>query len=249
MMSDQTTSDMARKVRALLDKAEATEFTFERDAFTAKAMKLMAQHQISEAMIADARPAADRRDTFTERTVGLGKGVYVRARLSLIDAVSRANTCKIATAVRWEGRVVYVAGFAADVERVEVLYTSLLLQATSEMNRMEIPAGAKAVTVRRSFLLGFGTTVGRRLRETLAEETVTYERDTGTTGVALVLADRKHEVEDLFFKRYGKLRSLGQSSASVDSDAVRSGRAAGERADISGGRGVRGSAGRVGAGA
>lgn len=67
-----------------------------------------------------------------------------------------------------------VVGFEGDLESVELLYTSLLVQGTAAMTRAE--AGQRAggrkrtKTFRQSFLLAYASRLGQRLAET-AEHT------------------------------------------------------------------------------
>lgn len=231
-----TTSDMARKIRALLDKAENTEYTYERDAFTAKAMSLMAAHQITEAMIDAAGNVEDRRGKLTERQILLGAGPYVRARLRLLDVVGKSNCCRLVTYVTFNGRVATLNGFESDIDRAEMLYTSLLVQAVNEANRMEIPSGLKTVAVRRSFLFGFATEVETRLRAARTEAATEFETEVSadSPSVALVLADRDAQVSDFMHRRYGKLHSLG-ASAPISTQGFAHGRAAGARANLGAG--------------
>lgn len=234
------TVDTARKIRALLDKAEATEFADERDAFVAKAMSLMARHQITDAMLAAATTDPSRRGTPTEVVVNLGSGPYVRARLSLIGHIAESNRCKVLTRTSWEGREALLWGFPNDLERTELLYTSLLVQATNAMYAAPTPAGVATVRSRRSFLLGFAEVVGRRLAQSLDQAAHEYQQTTGTAGVAVVLADRQAEVEAAVAHRYGRVGVLGSSGRTgIDMRSTRAGRAAGERADLAGGRGIR----------
>jgi hypothetical protein len=110
-----------------------------------------------------------------------------------------------------------------------MLYTSLLVQATSAATAHRGIAG------RRAFLFGFASEVGRRLREinaaaVLAHDAVEHEAD--APGVALVLADRKADVEADVDRRYGKVGTLSASAPVSDRGAHAAGRVAGSRADL-----------------
>lgn len=228
---------MSRKIQSLLDKAESTEYVFERDAFMAKAMKLMAQYRIDEAMLAKAKSSEQRRGEMADRDVELGAGPYVRTRLRLIDSIADNFGCRVVTYTEWRSRVARIIGFESDIQRVEALYTSLLVQATSEMYKMTVPAGVNATSARRSFLLGFAERIRTRLHEINAAEVAEYE-DTSGGGVALVLADRKQEVDDELFRRYGKLRPLAAARGANNAQAHSEGQEAGSRADLGGDRRV-----------
>lgn len=243
------TTDIAHRIRALLDKAENTEFIHERDAFTAKAIALMAEYRITEAMLDAARDPHDRRGRITERQIQLGSGPYVRARLALLCQVADANSASVVTHVGWEGRVATVNGYESDLARIEMLHTSLLVQATTEAGRVAVPRGASTVTVRRSFLFGFAAKVGERLAEAnhAAARSAEAAADTSSAStVALVLADRRADVDDYVAKRYGRIGTL--PAARVSRTGYGEGRAAGARADLGTDRGV-GSASRGAIGA
>ena len=235
--TNDTTADMARRIRALLDKAENTEFIHERDAFTAKAMSLMAEYRITEAMIDAQRVGADRRGRLGDRDIQLGSGPYVRARLALLTRVGNANGCAVVTRVGWDGRVAMLHGYESDLSRTELLYTSLLVQATSEASKIAARRGNSTVSVRRSFLFGFATKVGDRLDE--AQAVAAEEADAAapaasggqrSSSVAMVLADRSAEVDDYVKQRYGRLGTL--PNARVSPEGYGQGVAAGARASL-----------------
>lgn len=231
MTTETTPTDMARRIRALLDKAENTEFTHERDAFTAKAMALMAEYRITEAMVEAAADPTDRRGRIGDREIHLGSGPYVRARLALLCQVGSANGCAVVTHVGWDGRVATLHGFESDTARVDLLYTSLLVQATAEAHRVVAAPGASTVSVRRSFLFGYASKVGERLTEARDTATRAAEAaDPASHGVALVLADRQARVDDYVRRRYGRLGTL--RSARVSAEGYGQGVAAGARADL-----------------
>jgi len=235
------TESMLRKVRGLLDKAENTGFEHEQDALLAKAAELMARYRITEAMVARSKPLVDRGE-IVQRDVQLGSGQYVRARLALLGAVAEHSCCKLLTHTGWDGRVGEVFGYESDVASVEVLYTSLLVQATSAMRKAARPAGRSGLEFRRSFLFGFAHRVAERLAET--NRAVTEEMGDGTGGptsssVALVLVDRRRDVEDEVFRRVGRVGTLGRAK-SVSPDGWSGGRDAADRADLHTARGVAG---------
>ncbi len=222
-----------RKIRGLLEKAEASTFEEESSALFAKAAELMGRHRITEAMIDAGRRPTDR-GAIIGRDVQLGSGPYVRARLDLLDTVAEASCCRVVTSTGWDGRVGTVVGHETDVSAVDVLYTSLLIQATVAMKGETVPVGEHTTAFRRSFLFGFSERVAERLRE--ANRIVTDEIQADTSdSVALVLVDRKKAVDEDLFRRYGKLRSLG-ASAGLGGSGVGAGRAAGGRADLAGSR-------------
>ncbi|MFJ8757889.1 DUF2786 domain-containing protein [Streptomyces cyaneofuscatus] len=173
---------MLTRIRALLAKAEATGFPEEAEALTAKAQELMARHSIDEALIAARGHSAE-----TPGACRIGvEPPYESAKAILLDAVASANRCQAV----WNGDLGFstVVGFEPDLEAVELLFTSLLVQGTTAMTRAE--AGQRASgrkrtkTFRQSFLMAYAQRLGSRLADT-TERTTATAAGTGTgTGAA-----------------------------------------------------------------
>ncbi|MFJ5684955.1 DUF2786 domain-containing protein [Streptomyces sp. NPDC093099] len=192
---------MLTRIRALLAKAEATGYPQEAEALTAKAQELMARHSIDEALLAD---RTHRGDVPGACRIGVD-APYETAKAILLDAVASANRCRAV----WNSAYGFstVVGFESDLEAVELLHTSLLVQGTAAMTRAEAAqraAGRKRTkTFRQSFLLAYAHRIGERLA--LATEQVTAEQETATAtresgegvgGLLPVLAAREAAVAD-----------------------------------------------------
>jgi hypothetical protein len=155
-------SRMLTRIRALLAKAEATGYPEEAEALSAKAQELMARHSVDEALL-DAQ--APTHDTPAACRIGV-EPPYEQAKAVLLDAVATANHCRAV----WNEPFAFstVVGFEADLEVVELLYTSLLVQATTAMTRAEAAQRAggrkRTKTFRQSFLAAYAHRVGTRLR-------------------------------------------------------------------------------------
>ncbi|WUR81942.1 DUF2786 domain-containing protein [Streptomyces phaeochromogenes] len=182
-------SRMLTRIRALLAKAEATGFPEEAEALSAKAQELMARHSIDEALLA-ARTHA--KDAPGACRIGVDPP-YETAKAVLLSAVSGANRCRAV----WNEALGFstVVGFEPDLEAVELLYTSLLVQATAAMTKAEAAqrAGGRKRTksFRQSFLAAYAHRIGDRLAD-VAEGQVT-----ATEGELLpVLAARDVAVAD-----------------------------------------------------
>lgn len=160
---------MLGRIRALLAKAEATTFPEEAEALSAKAQELMARHTVDAALL-----AVKSGSTQIPGACRIGvEAPYEEAKAVLLDAVAGANRCRSVWNSAYEFST--VVGFESDLEAVELLYTSLLVQGTAAMTRAE--AGQRAggrkrtKTFRQSFLLAYASRLGQRLAET-AEHTV-----------------------------------------------------------------------------
>ncbi|MFI6093286.1 DUF2786 domain-containing protein [Streptomyces sp. NPDC051218] len=159
------------RIRALLAKAEATGFPEEAEALTAKAQELMARHTIDEALLASRTHA---KDTPGACRIGVD-APYETAKAILLDAVATANRCRAV----WNEAYGFstVVGFESDLEVVELLHTSLLVQGTAAMTKAE--AGQRAggrkrtKTFRQAFLLAYADRLGGRLAA--AAESVAIE--------------------------------------------------------------------------
>ncbi|MFC9733023.1 DUF2786 domain-containing protein [Streptomyces roseolus] len=155
---------MLTRIRALLAKAEATGYPEEAEALTAKAQELMARHSLDEAGLAAGAPAAQ-----TPGAIRVGvEPPYEQAKAILLDAVASANHCRAV----WNEAYGFstVVGFEADLDPVELLYTSLLVQGTAAMTRAEAEqrkGGRKRTkSFRQSFLLAYANRLGARLEAT-----------------------------------------------------------------------------------
>ncbi|MEV4191107.1 DUF2786 domain-containing protein [Streptomyces toxytricini] len=156
---------MLGRIRGLLAKAEATSYPEEAEALSAKAQELMARHTVDEALLAASGKAPVRAPSACR--IGV-EPPYEEAKAVLLDAVAGANRCRaVWNSGFWFSTVV---GFESDLEAVELLYTSLLVQGTAAMTRAE--AGQRAggrkrtKTFRQSFLLAYASRLGQRLAET-----------------------------------------------------------------------------------
>ena len=176
------------RVRALLAKAESTTFPDEAEALTAKAQELMARYAIDVAMIE--RDDAGGVGAPVSRAVDIHRP-YARERFLLLAAVAEANRCQAVWARHVEQGI--VVGFATDAEAVEVLYTSLLVQATSAMLAAGTTPDTRARRFRTSFLLGYAGRIAVRLREAQTVATDEAAADHGDD-LLPVLASRQAAV-------------------------------------------------------
>lgn len=153
---------MLDRVRALLAKAESTAFPAEAEAYTAKAQALVARHSLDEALLR-ARAGEQALVPFARR-IGVDHP-YEGEKAALLDAVARANRCHPV----WSPDLGFVTvfGYDADVDAVDLLYCSLVVQANRAMARAEPPGGkagrARLKTFRQSFLVAYAARIGERL--------------------------------------------------------------------------------------
>lgn len=235
------------KVRKILAKAEDPAATPEEaETYTAKAAELIAAYGIDRALLAAASPGSD---IVGDRVVVLD-APYALDKANLLSGVAISLRCRAVQRTRYDDGVkqlsMHLFGYESDLGRAEVLYTSLLLQATSSLQRTFVPPGEHVAAYRRSWLAGFTTAVVRRLRESeeraaqAAQSTHGDGASSGGRSVSLVLADRSLAVRNAVESEYPY---LGKAQArTLSGSGGRSGYLAGQRADLGGtrvGRGAR----------
>ncbi|HYZ37835.1 MAG TPA: DUF2786 domain-containing protein [Pseudonocardiaceae bacterium] len=186
---------MLSRVRALLAKAESTTFPEEAEALSAKAQELMSRYALerivveSTADLTDPQPAAARRLWLDNP--------YIAAKAMLVGVVAEANRCRAVLSEKIGFTT--VLGDEVDLEIVELLSTSLLVQATRAMvsagSQITRSGRSRTRSYRQSFLLAYATRIGERLSSA---------RDAGAAAVAgamqllPVLAARERMVDELF---------------------------------------------------
>jgi hypothetical protein len=230
------------RIRALLAKAESTEFAEEAEALSARAQELMAKYSIDHALLA-AR-AGEREEPSGHRIPV--DGPYEEPKANLLNVIALANRCRAV----WSKEVglMTVVGFPADLNAVELLFTSLLVQANTAMLR----AGGKkdefgrsrTRAFRQSFLVSYAIRIGERLEEATAhataeavDELAAAERDGAgpvSSGADLVpfLAARQHAVDDAVDELFGGNLKRGRGPRATDAEGWASGRAAADLATL-----------------
>src|ERR1700678_654884 len=194
-------NDLLDRVRKLLAKAEDEGCSAaEAEALTAKAAELMARYGIDRARLGALHPESDRPG---DRVFDLDNP-WAAVKAHLLSGLAAALRCQCILLSRPSpGTRVHVFGYKSDLERADILFTSLLVQMARALAAQPVPAaGGRAKGWRRSWMLGYATAVVARVRA--AEDTAAAEADAdggpvAGTSTALVLADRaltvRHRVQ------------------------------------------------------
>ena len=228
-MNPDTPDALLARVRKLLVKAEADGVTqAEAQALTAKAAELMAKYGIDRALLAAVRPETDRPD---DRIIDVANP-WARVQAHLLCGLAAALRCQcVILPHTGPGSRIHVFGFASDIERTDVLYTSLLLQMWQGLSAVEPPAWSRSPRAwRRSWLLGFATAVIARVRA--AEQRAAQraaDAPAGGPSAALVLADRTEIIEHTLRQAYPVTRT---SRVTYSGAGYGTGYTQGQRADI-----------------
>lgn len=237
-MTNPTANIPAKKlerIRSLLAKAEATEYEHEREAFMKAATDQMAKYGVEQAML-DATKKV--REKPSNRRVVIEDGQYIDRRSDLASWLTAAMNLKgaIWTEQRRRGkaRILHVFGYESDLDRFDMLYTSLSLQMASGLTRVKPPQGEHPRAFRNAWMLGFISKVTAMVKE--REKQAVQEAETKTTGTEVVLRDRRMVVEEEFTAAYPKLGKAKKRYMSSAAGFER-GQVAGARANL-GGTGV-----------
>ena len=192
---------MLARIRALLAKAEATDFPDEAEALSAKAQELMAKFSLDRALV-DADPSLGLTDDSGARRIWV-ETPYVSAKAQLVGAVASANRCRAVSMDQLA--VVTIVGAELDLQLTELLSTSLLVQA----NRAMLAAGqhidhygqSRTRSFRQSFLMAYAQRIGERLQAT-TEATQSAVPEAEANRLLPVLSKREEQVEALFTKLF-----------------------------------------------
>jgi hypothetical protein len=229
---------MLERVRRLLAKAEGATTEAERDAYNSKAAELIARYGIEEALLGAQQST---RPTPGDQVVRLD-APYARDKGSLLASIAtplgvRAVIVKDASSAL----SMHLFGMDSDLQRVDLLYTSLLVQAAHGLAVARPGSAYESVAAyRRSWMIGFAYSIQQRLvaAEAAARATaeVGFAKSTEGAGpsVSLVLADRAALVDSALAEAYPRLRNAPTRMLSGTGGAA--GAAAGKRADLGGKR-------------
>jgi len=227
--SAEPSGTLLERVRKLLAMAEGDGVTpAEAEAFTDKAAALMARYGIDRALLAAARPDTDHPGN---RLIDV-PNPWADVRAHLLAGLITAMRCQCVLLPARSGKRVHVFGYQSDLERAEMLYTSLLVQMAHGLAVAVVPPAARSTRAwRRSWLLGYTSAVITRVRaaEERAASDADSARDGGGPSTALVLADRSLVVRRHCEEAYPVTRKL---RITYSGSGYRSGYAEGERADI-----------------
>jgi hypothetical protein len=229
---------MLDRVRALLAKAESTTFPEEAEAYTAKAQELMARHRIDHALLI-ARTGG--RDEPGVRRVAIDNP-YEAPKTLLLQAVAEANGCQ-AVWTRHFGFAT-VTGFPNDLDSVELLFTSLLVQGVRAMTqtgpKQDRYGRNNTRSFRQAFLTSFAQRIGERLADaadTAADAALSEVGQETRDELLPVLRARAIEVQEKFRALFPSVQT--QTVSVSNREGWVEGRVAADRADLHGRRGVR----------
>jgi hypothetical protein len=221
---------MLDKIRALLAKAESTEFPEEAEALTTRAQQLMARYSIDHALLA-ARSGGEQEGPGGRRLAI--DSPYESPKAMLLASIAQANRCRAV----WSKPLGFstVLGFPADLDAVELLFTSLLVQANAALvheGSKRGPGGrSRTRSFRHSFLASYAVRIGERLAEATGDAERRAAAEATGTDLLPVLAARDQAVDDAVDAMFPELTDHRMTGI-TDSEGWISGLAAADRADL-----------------
>ena len=229
-MNTEASDRLLDRVRKLLAKAEDESVTPpEAQALTAKAAELMAKYGIDRALLAADRPETDQP---ASRILDIDNP-WARVKAHLLCGLGSALRCQcIMLSGTGPGTRIHVFGYGSDIERTDLLYTSVLIQMWHGLAGAQVPAWSSSPRAwRRSWLLGFATAVISRVRaaEHAAASQATAPSASASSRTALVLADRAQVIRGKVEQEYPVTRT---ARVTYSGSGYGAGYAQGQRADI-----------------
>ena len=228
-MNPEASSRLLDRVRKLLAKAEDQSVTPpEAQALTAKAAELMAKYGIDRALLAADRPETDQP---ANAMIDIANP-WGRVKAHLLSGLASALRCQAIMLTTASGTKVHLFGYQSDLERADLLYTSVLIQMWHGLAGAQVPSWSRSARAwRRSWLLGFATAVISRVRaaEHAAACQATAPAAASGSKTALVLADRTLVIRRNVEQAYPVTRT---AKVTYSGTGYGDGYAKGQRADI-----------------
>jgi hypothetical protein len=227
-MAHTNQDQLLQRVRKLLAKAEDPGVTeAEAEAYNTKAAELIAQYGIDQALLAAHGKTTDAIETTTVPI----DNPYSHDKAALLHSIAVPLRCRgIQYSSGKSVSKVIVLGFASDLQRVELLYTSLLMQATTQLVRIQPYPGESTAAYRRTWMAGFGNAVYKRLRDAEHRAAHNDTNNDSRSSTELVLLDRNQQVENAFEQHFPHTRKAGKRHLS--GTGYRDGHHAGQTASL-----------------
>lgn len=224
------------RIRKLLAKAEDPACTQpEADLFNAKAAELIAEYGVEQALLA---ASGATRDEIKDRVVVI-PAPYAVDKVILLGTVAKpmrviAVQLPVYARNQNQSRSVRLFGYESDLERVDVLFTSLLVQVATVLARPTPQYGETVVTWRKACFAGFALAVQDMLikAESKAAQTVPQQRNASGTSTELVLRSRDEQVTAALYEMYPNVKPAKKRAVDISAGGYRAGYEAGQRADL-----------------
>lgn len=188
------------RIRGLLAKADATDFEEEAETLTAKAQELMTRYSIDSLLLTEGNVDIVSRRLHVDNP-------HAPPKAQLLHAVGTVNRVKVI----WdpEFAVATVVGSPIDIEQTEILFTSLLIQATRALAhspKAKRRKGSASAAFGKAFLYAYAVRIGDRLS---AADAHTLEDASEESGTLLpMLAAQTVAVENEFDRLFPRVKTM-----------------------------------------
>lgn len=223
-MTDATDDKVVDRIRKLLAQAEGTNFGPEAETAIAMAHELMARYSIDEVKLHEAKGIKDSaKDVIVKQMRVSQQKKFRDQRHALLHQISMLNRSRAIIT----NDFMTILGFPRDVENVEVMYTSLVVQM---FGALFMEPQHTSQTWADNFCFGFVERIVRRLKD--VKRDVEAEVAPQGSSTALVLVSRGEMVEQKTKEKFPSLSQARVKKVVVDPFAGERGRQAADRSDI-----------------
>ena len=160
-----------------------------------------------------------------------------RAEIEQVETAARELGIRVRTCTHQDvmdvvrqGRV-NIVGLEVDLDLCELLFTSLLVQSSRALDELAESPEARGRSFRKSFLIAYAHRIGQRLLEARERATKAASEHHGSA-LLPILAERSDAVNKAFTAMYPSTTEVRIEAR--DHAGRRAGRAAAERADLTG---------------
>ena len=221
------TTKIMEKIRSLLAHGETPKISQEEaESYIKKAQELMTKYAIDELLV---KGVSSDKITTVEFFM---PSPYANAKTMSFGWIARVYNCRVVNSAGIrskdgkKGMYGWVTGYEHDLEQLNVMFTSLLIQCTNAAMKNKDPY-ENTKSWRHNFIMGFFLHIKRVLED--QRQTSIKESDS-SSDLLPVLADRQRLVEDALHERWPKLYS---STTNLTNNAGYSaGRSAAANADL-----------------
>nr|WP_296767424.1 DUF2786 domain-containing protein [Rhodococcus sp. (in: high G+C Gram-positive bacteria)] len=220
--SDKPNAKALGRIRGLLAKADATDFEEEAETLTAKAQELMTRYSIDSLLLTEGNVTVVSRRLHVDNPHGPPKA-------QLLHGVSTVNRVK--TIWDPEFAIATLVGSPIDVEQTEILFTSLLIQATRSLAhspKAKRRKGSASAAFGKAFLYAYAVRIGERLAE--ADEHAVEEASEHSGNLLPMLAAQSVAVDEEFDRLFPRVRTM--RGPRLDAEGWESGHAAADEAEL-----------------
>lgn len=233
------TDQWTRKIQKLLALAQGNTNPAEAGLAMKRALEMIAKYGIDMAKLQNTDRAAD--DTTGNKIIRV-PGVFSKEKARILYVILtmyratglllRATDMEIIDGKYTGEWAVHAFGYASDIHRAEMIFTVIISQMTSDLLAARPDGMGRGVQMKwsRSFILGFGVRILKRIQ--LIESRAKTDAEAESGSMDIVLYDRKNTADSLLSDTYPETKELAPAAPAADTWAFHEGDRSGQRADL-----------------